>query len=676
MSAKPIPFRHEDNPCYPLPPDYDDLTSEGQRLARVNACRQWTLWNNKIHPIEKGEAFVRGIDFFDKYYLQQDHDDEGNVLFDSYFYDFDPLRTPVEHWEFMRASITNKRLAGVMPRGGAKTSMQRKRIIMQMIARPRYSFIYATSTNELAELTGEMVRYQLYENPRINDDWSPEYGGRIKPGRSEGSQGMKNFVLSNRSSFFATSAESRQRGGRPIRYLLDDPEYDPKASTSMEVIREWMETLIFKIIMPMLSRPNVGIDWVGTFVSKRHYLWHALQTKETTLSDGTLARVADDSRFNKWHRRIARAANEEIDEKGNKVLVSFWPEMWPSTEEEKLRLKLHEDTETLVQIKENWGSAVFNAEMMAQPGEAGTNFFPELDKRLHGWWIDEGSADEAFALKPYKSKSILCYYDGNTDTLIERTIEDMVFTCFMFQTADTSYGEKKTSDFKACGLFLVDENGNLLIMDLWAAQAKEAILVTELFGMADRWRCPLICPEKVKEGSSLIDSISEIVRVRASDAMGVEWLPTIVPKHPGMAEKSARIAGSLWRFEHGKIKMPLWKRDVWPWSTFYDQIEGFNPYVKDGGLEHDDLIDIALAMPQAVTRAGMFVRIGDDEVEKTPYERLMDGETIDHKTGMSLMHMAVSLGMSKAELDTLVDRRMGWDGEEPPMRARRQHTAI
>jgi len=38
-----VPIEKEGNPLYPLPPDYEELTDKGKRLARVNACRQWLI---------------------------------------------------------------------------------------------------------------------------------------------------------------------------------------------------------------------------------------------------------------------------------------------------------------------------------------------------------------------------------------------------------------------------------------------------------------------------------------------------------------------------------------------------------------------------------------------------------------------------------------------------------
>jgi len=43
MNLRVLPIPRHGNPLYPLPADYNDLTAEGQRKARVNACRLWTI---------------------------------------------------------------------------------------------------------------------------------------------------------------------------------------------------------------------------------------------------------------------------------------------------------------------------------------------------------------------------------------------------------------------------------------------------------------------------------------------------------------------------------------------------------------------------------------------------------------------------------------------------------
>ena len=70
----------QDNPLYPLPADYMELSEEGQRLARVNACRMWTDTKNRT-PKEISEAFVAAVRFFDLWYLVPDHANDFDPLF-------------------------------------------------------------------------------------------------------------------------------------------------------------------------------------------------------------------------------------------------------------------------------------------------------------------------------------------------------------------------------------------------------------------------------------------------------------------------------------------------------------------------------------------------------------------------------------------------------------------
>jgi hypothetical protein len=113
------------------------------------------------------------------------------------------------------------------------------------------------------------------------------------------------------------------------------------------------------------------------------------------------------------------------------------------------------------------------------------------------------------------------------------------------------------------------------------------------------------------------------VSTRARDMAGTEHLPKIVKLNPGMAEKTDKIAALGFRFEHGKIKLPLWRREMLPWRHLFDQIESFNPEAPDGGLEKDDCID-AVAMSQFVLR-GRLSKTPGAPSDKTLFERLRDG---------------------------------------------------
>ena len=106
MRIKRIPTKEEGNALFPLPPDYDTLTEDGQRQARVNACRQWLVPTKD--PSDKALRFVSSVLFFDHWYLFPDEEDDFNPM----FYDEEPVPIPDGHlgiykeWANARASIT------------------------------------------------------------------------------------------------------------------------------------------------------------------------------------------------------------------------------------------------------------------------------------------------------------------------------------------------------------------------------------------------------------------------------------------------------------------------------------------------------------------------------------------------------------------------------------------
>jgi phage terminase large subunit-like protein len=612
LDLKRIQTREEGNPNYPLPADYESLTKEGQRLARVNACSQWLL--NEEDIAVRGNNLVTSVWWFDRYYLSPDDEADFNPL----FYDDTPLETPDFHWVLLRQWAGYRMTAAVAPRGSAKSYLNCKDMLLRLITRPAYSFVYATSTHPNAREVGERIKRQLIHNQRLHDDFAPEFDGRIVPRRGEGSFSTEHMILNNGSWLRLLSASSKQRGGRPRRYRLDDPEYDPKSSTPMSVLRAYMDELLFKIVIPMVTRPDTGVDWVGTFVSKRHYLWHAMQLEETP--EGLRAK---DPRFNRWSRLVIPAAIEE-----NGEMVSCWPDMWPATRKERAKLAetrpRFKEALSLEEIREAIGPANFASEYLAAPGDGTGAFFGELDEVKHRWWYEE--VDENI-LQPLVTGTLICWYERVNDKFEPKKMPLSEFVgryARMFITADTSHTTGTDSDFKVCCLMAVTPQNDLFVLDLWAKQGQESELVKAVFAMADTWKCPTVHPETIRQGVSLFNALNSIVSTRARDMAGVEHLPKIVKLNPGMAEKQDKIAGLQFRFEHGKIKLPMWRREQLPWRYLFDQIESFNPEAQDGGLEKDDCID-AVAMSQFVLK-GRLSKPAGPSPDRTLFERLRDGD--------------------------------------------------
>ena len=630
------------NDLYPLPADYMELSDEGQRAARTNACRQFLVPG--LTDAQKADAYVASLNFFDFYYLHP----ELEVEFDPMFYDDAPLPTPEMHYDIARQWATERLSIAIAPRGSAKSSLVKKTILLETLARPKFSVIYATSTGDNTKSVGQSIKDQYSFNPRISDDFGAETAyGRLAPKRGEAPYGNTYMQLMNGSSLRCISAESKQRGGRPRLYVLDDPEYDPKASTSMSLIREYMDQLLCKVVLPMVMRAGCGARWLATFVSRRHYAFHAMDV------EGGRAR---DPRFNKWDRIIIRS--EYQDEQGNPK--SCWPDMWPATIEERDRLAIEDERfkkcVSLEEIKETIGVANYLSEYMAQPGRGDEVFFPNLEEEHHGYWYEE--PDEFFDSDPHNSNTIVGWYSNGE--VKRHSLKSLLASCRMFMAVDTSYTSTKDSDSKVCTLMGVNKENELFVFDMWSQQCQQQKLIDAVLQMADKWKCPTVHVEGIKEGLSVYDTLFSIVSTKASDMANVEHLPRIKKFNPGMTSKSAKIAALLRRFDYDKIKLPLREKQRKPWRALIDQIEQFNPEARDGGLQHDDEID-TVSMSMYIVRGKPGKAIQEQEEDKTVLERLKDGETHDQHGNPILFGIPLQ-SLSPEDLASLMVRKESPDG--------------
>lgn len=610
---------------WPLPLDYVSLTREGQRQARVNAARQWrvpkkNLPNKSLK--EKGELHAASVNFFDQYYLYPDEEAD----FDPLFYDEIPRKTPPFHNEMLEQWGSGTRNITIAPRGSAKSKLTQKDMLTRLLTASQYSIYYATSTKDNANDTALALKMQLQTNSRIQDDFAPDFpGGVILPARGEMPFSLDYMVLPTASRVRLVSVQGRLRGGRPRLFVIDDPEYDPKESTEMMVVRRNMYDLIFRIVLPMVMRPDCGVNWVGTFVSRRHYAWHAMQTK--TLPDGRV--VAEDELFDRWSRYLIRAAYEVETENG-KEIRSCWPDMWPPTEEYKMRHPETAERVSLEEIEKQVGRSVFLSEYMGQPGTGEDAFFGILGDK-HGYVFS--GIDDELESNPRNSNTKITYTsEGET---ITRTMKDLLTELRLFMTIDTSYTAHSDSDFKVAALMGVDRSNNLFVLDLWCKQDQESNLIKNAFRIADKWRCPVIYAEVVKEGISAYNALMSVVQSRAKDMLDVQHLPSIKKLNPGQMRKEDKIATLGLRFEHGKIKLPLWAKNSNHWRHLFQQIDEFNPEARDGGLKHDDALDsVAMSMFIVSARSKLFNEVPR---EKTAVEMLREGVRTD-KAGHPIIH--------------------------------------
>lgn len=645
ITVKPHLPRHRGNQWYPLPHDYDQLTDKGQREARVSACRQWMLQGPSSI---KGEQFAECVRFFDAYYLMPMVDQSGSTLHDPLFYKA-PLPTPAFHYTILRSMMAERKTAFVGPRGSAKTiGVFTKAILLTMLASPMYGITYATSTNELAEEMGDRCKYQFYNNERMSDDFGPEYGGQIKPKKSEGKMGMGAFKLSNRSGFFATSAQSVQRGLRPDMYLLDDPEYDAKRSASVDTLAEGTERLIFEIALPMVQQANTHLVWGGTFISLRHYLWRAMQT-ETVMLDGVRRERPIEAKFGSWRRIIV---DVEGMDKGKRT--SCWPHQWPVDEAQKKALGLQETTQTLADIEAELGPDRYMTEYRARPGQGKGAYFPALTKDEHYYWPKDGSTDEQLFSRPAKSGAVLRLMrkSGEQWHTIDLPIRDVLTRFPRFIVCDASDTATRASDYKTAMCLTITDANELIVLDVWGGQCEEDDQIDHVFRMADKWIVPSVHVEDIKAGKHLKEAMSYRVSTRAMDVLGITHLPTIAAFNPGMTDKQTKIKTMRWRFMHGKVKFPWHLRDEPAMIMLLHQLANFHPLAANGGLERDDFLD-TLSMMQYVVK-GLSSHTGVvEEPEKSDVEKLLAGQT-QTRGGMPLLATALHK-MGAADIDAALE---------------------
>lgn len=606
-----IPREFRTSPYYPLPEDYNDLTGEGQRLARINACRLWTLRLQGDTPEDLARRLIAATDFLDRYYLQPDEDAE----FDPAFYDLPPLPTPRIHWELSRLWATNRLSVAIAPRGSAKSSHGRKDIILRLLSEPKYSFVYATSSIENARDTGDRIRHQVYENPRIQDDWSKWYKvDSMKTLHGRGMKGASHFKLANNSSFRVVSASSKLRGMRPRRFRLDDPEHDARVSTDMGSLRKYIEDLLFRVVLPAVTRPDVAADWTATYVSPKHYAPHAMSVMDTP--EGPRA---TDPRFEMWGRLFIPGAFE--DENGR--LVSCWPEMWPIDEAEK-QAKGYAGAVTHEQLRVILGPSAYNIEVLGKLTHGEDAYF-RLDpspKGKHAFWFTD--VDDELRDNPRASRTKINFLrpDGEESTHIAHTLRDFLAGCKLFMSVDSAYTETFHSDRRVATLMALTDHNELFILDMWSDQKGDKILVDKAFAICDRWKCPVIYVEVIKETIATYKRFQALAHTKASETMGYAFIPAIKDLRPGMMPKASKISTLDFRFEHSLIKIPLFMRvSSPPIARLVDQIEGFSPEAHDGGLAKDDEID-SVSMSTLIIKGKHRHAIIDSPLETAPTKRI------------------------------------------------------
>lgn len=593
-----FPSKKEGNLMYPLPPDYTELSKEGQRLARINACKLQ----------ETPRDFVIAWDFFRRTYLFPTEK--------GFFYGADLVESPPFHYEIVWSVVANQFNIRVCPRGFGKSTLADEIILLLALTREYFPITLCLAT---ATLVGE--RFEIYGDQLTRNEYILRDFGNMRPPRGHGKWNQDLLHLKNGSRIRGFGVDSKKRGTKPRpRFLvLDDPEYDAKGSTDREQLRIDFENLLMKVLMNM-GETRMAMLWLGTMISKQSSLYFATAEGEHS-----------DPRFGMWSRKTYTVYSE--NEEGEQE------PLW----EEYMDEKLIEEKKKLL------GAANFATEYMNNPGEGTAETF-EIDPERHFY---EVSGD--LEPHPLQSPAKILYKQPDTEGQLvpmEVSYAEKVNKMYRIMTVDYASTVSPTSDFSSIVVMGFEQPYDVLwVLDCWQGKVKDQQLIGEILKMGVKWKPRCVGVEAVSIQQRIYEMVDASVAYHAADR---GWYPKVMPIKYTRAQgsKQDRIGGMQWRFTSNRVRL---RSDVARsnphWRTLIYQLEQFRQEANDGNLQHDDLVD-AMAMYQEVARAKPREVPKEDRRVLSSVEMLKKKVIIDEQTGIQPI-MGVSA--SEIPIDTVND---------------------
>jgi len=593
-----------------LPPDYESLTSDGKRAARLNAvaCR------------ETPSDMITAWNFTRQYYFTHD---------ESYFYkEYCP--SPPMHYDIVSCFRHPKREHAIAaPRGYSKSTIAGLEVPLIEILSPSVKGMeigLVLAKDDMVEERFDKIMVQLEENSRILEDF-----GRLRPDVGGGVWNRHYLRLRNRVTVWGVSVDGKKRGKRPDLVVVDDPEQDPKTNTDKEITMADMDNMCIRQLLGMLM-PSSRLLWVGTLLHQKSYLHHILTCTPE-----------QDPRFKSWNKlRYGECPNPETEKDLSKYL---WPERFTP--------------EYLAHKKETMGVGGYLTEYCNTPRSDVDNILT-IDPTLNEYWFEEESPHYMEAPLTYKGKMVTYDCGVDKDKVIVPQEEKVQFNSAVnamtrFITVDyaTSFGA--TADYSAIAVIGHDTKRNTIYaLDCWHGKVRPGELIRQIWEFGQKWRVHVVGIEAVGIQRDIQQQVAD-----AFDALAdkTEWLPKVVPiVYPQKVSKADRIASLEWRFRKGRIKLP---RDVQNahWNALRDQIENFTMDLSR--LPHDDLVD-ALAMFHSMVKGA--ARVVDVPMKAmTLQDRIADGQlTFPEHSGITTLSGLMSSELTPEVIDNLIKAR----GEE------------
>lgn len=599
----------ERSPFWPLPPDYPELTKEGQRQARVNAV------GLKGTPLLEAASWA----FFRETYL---------VPQGPQWYRTGYSPSPSSHYRWIMDWYQHQMLIHAAPRGTCKTTINLEDILRNVV-RANYweAGLFLATQKFCSDRLGRLMD-QVEHNGLIIDDF-----GKLKGGR--GYQWNRGSVmeLKNGSRVSALPITGASLGTRPSGVIvLDDVEKSDDLVITPSDLRENFENFFFNAIYPMARSPGFRIPLriIGTLYNRRMFIWWLYSTK--------------DERIAAFFKRVLmNVVSMDWD-----VMGSEWQA------EEKKRL----------------GPSAYAAQCMNEPGseaERMLNIHPELCT----YWIEDSDGSEYH--DPFRSEAVVVTHqlagwnksheNANPVPQPRRVIRkwrDVVGKMRRFITVDSARTTKPDADYSVVHVMGFENSeahrDTLYSLDCWMGHKRPEEVVRIIYQMAIRWGVTLVGVEAYP----VLSEFYERVRDNLPSLYGAgDSVPRILPiKFPPHVEKADKIMGLEWRFNQFRIKLPLDRMDSGlPGDAAFRRLryEVENATEDLALLDHDDVID-TLAMSQRIGKPHQALA-ADIAPETDPIKLMRVGTYTHEATGLPVFSSMNAKDIPPDVLRDMLDRR-------------------
>lgn len=566
-----------DNPRYPLPPDYEELSTEGQRLARVNACLQ----------TDTPRAAALSWNFFRNYYLMPDPASG----YDPMFYK-NILPSPPGHYRIVSWLNEHRFLAIGAPRGFAKSTLKRSIILKEMLTRPGIEIATILSKEDFGIDEMDLLKFQLEENERIIEDF-----GEQRTGHGLGVWNNHLLRTQGRAAVKMFSMDGRIRSIRPDLVFVDDVEYDEDYKKNARETTADITTKVLKVIVSAMEAKS-KVCLLGTMLTKQSFLYFVVCTE-------------DDPRFQserlggKWFKINIPG----VDTHGNNA----WGAKYTKEHLAERRLLL--------------GDSIFRTEFMGDPvsqDEAPFVIRPDL----HEYTFEDAVTADRVTENPYAS-DVPVTYNSVKDDGVKRSVVKVVVPfrekvdgMRKVLAIDYASGMTAAHDYSSIVVGGFDDDDNLWVLDAWFGRVRSTRLAQLAWEYALRWRVAGIAVEAIGAQEEIVRLVRETGYSLTQGSNS--WLPAVIPlKYPGKLSKGDRISNALERrFNQGRIKLPAQRSNSGAMYELYHQIRNFTPDLVS--LRFDDLVD-GLTMIQIASKGHLPTAKGAPAAV-TVIERLRAGE--------------------------------------------------